>query len=245
MSNSFSITVAGLSFKIIPCNDNLSEKFKNYITKEDANIVISMNEKDIEVEKEIYISGLKEGENQYDFSSAYYESLAIYRKITDIAADYDIILFHGSAFAFDGEGVIITAPGGTGKSTHSRIWREVYGDRVRMINDDKPWIRLIGGRFFVCGTPFNGKHNLGENIMVPLKKICIIGRSETNRAEISENPLPQLIKQTYRPKDAAKMQKVLKNICLLQKETEIFDIYCNMENDAATTVCGVIFPGKE
>ena len=31
---------------------------------------------------------------------------------------------------------------GTGKSTHARLWRETFGDRVWMINDDKPLLRI-------------------------------------------------------------------------------------------------------
>jgi serine kinase of HPr protein (carbohydrate metabolism regulator) len=52
--------------------------------------------------------------------------------------DYGVILFHGSALSLDGEGFIFTAKSGVGKSTHAGLYRELYGERVEMINDDKP-----------------------------------------------------------------------------------------------------------
>ena len=75
-------------------------------------------------------------------SDAYLETLAVYRQIAEAMPARDTLLFHGSALAADGVGYLFTAPSGTGKSTHARLWRELLGGRVRMINDDKPLLRL-------------------------------------------------------------------------------------------------------
>ena len=61
----------------------------------------------------------------------------LYTKICKrILSDYDGFFFHSSALALDGEGYLFTALSGTGKSTHTRNWRRLFGDRVTMINDD-------------------------------------------------------------------------------------------------------------
>lgn len=52
-----------------------------------------------------------------------------YRKIAEKLVQYDVMLFHGSAVAVDGIGYLFTAKSGTGKSTHTRLWREYFGDR--------------------------------------------------------------------------------------------------------------------
>lgn len=76
------------------------------------------------------------------FSDAYLETLAVYRKIAEKMPEYDTFLFHGSAIAVGGEGYLFTAKSGTGKSTHTRLWRELLGNRVVIVNDDKPLIRV-------------------------------------------------------------------------------------------------------
>ena len=40
--------------------------------------------------------------------------------------------------SFDGQGIAFAAPSGTGKTTHIKLWQRLYGDRVEIINGDKP-----------------------------------------------------------------------------------------------------------
>ena len=96
---------------------------------------------------------------------------------------YDTILFHGSVIAVDGIGYLFTAKSGTGKSTHTRLWREYFGDRAAMVNDDKPLLKITDSSVIAYGTPYNGKHRLGTNISVPLKAICILTRAADNHIE--------------------------------------------------------------
>ena len=86
------------------------------------------------------------------------ELLAVYRRIAEQMPFRDTFLFHGSAVAVDGAAYLFTARSGTGKSTHTRLWREMLGDRAVMVNDDKPLIRLTEDGAVVYGTPWNGKH---------------------------------------------------------------------------------------
>lgn len=73
-----------------------------------------------------------------EYSLSYLETLAVYRKIVTRLVFSDILLIHGSAIAVDGKAYLFTAPSGTGKSTHTRMWREYFKDRAVMVNDDKP-----------------------------------------------------------------------------------------------------------
>ena len=114
------------------------------------------------------------------FPDAYLETLAVYRKIAEKMPDYDTFLFHGSAIAVDGTAYLFTAKSGTGKSTHTRLWRELLGDRAVMVNDDKPLIRVnADGTAVAYGTPWDGKHRLSSNIAVPLRVICILNGLRT------------------------------------------------------------------
>lgn len=109
---------------------------------------------------------------------------------------YNILLMHGSALCMDGEAYIFAAPSGTGKSTHARLWREVFGDRVWMINDDKPLVRVEEERAFVFGSPWCGKHKLGCNGSARLKAVVELttdrnkhGHVEISRVQVSEKLL--------------------------------------------------------
>lgn len=167
------------------------------------------------------------------FSDAYLETLAVYRKIAERMPEYDTFLFHGSAISVDGAGYLFTAKSGTGKSTHTRLWREMLGSRAVMVNDDKPLIRMTGEGATVYGTPWDGKHRLSHNIAVPLKAICILERAEKNHIVpiTKSEALPMLIQQAYRPADPAALAKTLALIDRL--DVRFYRLSCNMDISAA------------
>ena len=108
-------------------------------------------------------------ENPGFFTDEYLESLALYENLTQLLLSRDVLQFHCSALAMDGRAYLFTAPSGTGKSTHARLWRQVFGPRVTMINDDKPLVRRqTDGSWRVYGTPYGGKHNLQTNTSQPI-----------------------------------------------------------------------------
>ena len=177
----------------------------------------------------------KEGGPIPQFSNEYLETLALYRKIAEAIINFDVILFHGSAVMVDGRVYLFTAKSGTGKSTHTRLWRELFGKRAVMVNDDKPLISLAGDVPTVYGTPWNGKHHLGENISAPLAAICILERAVENT--IAELPpmqeFPKILSQTYRKGSADFMVKTLALLDKLLHNVRVFKLGCNMNIEAA------------
>ncbi len=163
------------------------------------------------------------------------ELLAVYRRIAEQMPFRDTFLFHGSAVAADGAAYLFTAKSGTGKSTHTRLWREMLGNRAVMVNDDKPLIRLTEDGAVVYGTPWNGKHRLGTNISVPLKAVCILERAQQNtiRAITREEAFPMLIQQSYRPLDPAALAKTLSLVDRLSRTVPLYRLECNMDPEAA------------
>ena len=169
------------------------------------------------------------------FGDAYLETLAVYRKIAEQMIEYDTILFHGSVVAVDGAGYLFTAKSGTGKSTHTRLWRELFGERAVMVNDDKPLLKIAEDGVNVFGTPWDGKLRLSSNISVPLKAICILERSVENQIRKIEkkNAFPMLVQQTYRSQDPMKLIKTME---LIDKAADICGLYilgCNQDIEAA------------
>ena len=123
--------------------DAVHEYCADYRTDEPADYSVSVTQADIDFERQKSDRELEiEGTLQIHFSDAYLEGLAVYRKIAEKMIDYNTMLFHGSVVAVDGVGYLFTAKSGTGKSTHTRLWRTYFGERAVMVNDDKPLIKV-------------------------------------------------------------------------------------------------------
>ena len=163
------------------------------------------------------------------------ECTALQRKIAEKMFEYDVLLFHGSAIAVDGEAYLFTAKSGTGKSTHTLLWRKMLKGTGVMVNDDKPFLRVMEDRVYVCGSPWNGKHRIGRNIDVPLKAICILERGEQNEIHrVSANEiLPMLIQQSNRPQQPCLLPKFLELWQGITSKTAFYQLKCNMDPDAA------------
>ena len=201
-----------------------------------ADFAVSTTQSDIDFEREKSAwEDVLEGISPRQFSDAYLETLAVYRKIAERLPGYDTFLFHGSCVAVDGAGYLFTAKSGTGKSTHTRLWRELLGNKAVMVNDDKPLIRITDEEAIVYGTPWDGKHHLSNNIAVPLKAVCILERSAENhiREITPSEALPMLLQQVYRPMNAAAMVRTLNLIDCLAGRVKLYRLGCNMNIEAA------------
>ncbi len=203
-----------------------------YSFEGEAQISISVTRKDIEeeLEKSKEITGEKD-----KFSPDYIESLAVYRKVAEEMIAHNVLLFHGSAISMDGNAYLFTARSGTGKSTHTRIWREVFGDKCIMVNDDKPLVKLTDTGVMIYGTPYNGKHGLGNNICVPLKAICILTRDTTNHIKKIDrlDAFSELLCQSFDPTNKANAIKAIDILDGISKSVGLYRLGCNMEPEAA------------
>ena len=209
---------------------------KDYTCEGTPDFSVEISQSDIEFERKKSESEFAfEGKKMPNFSNAELETTAVYRKIAEIMPSFDTIVFHGSVIAVDGEAFLFTAKSGTGKSTHTRLWRELFGDRTVMVNDDKPLLKITENSVIAYGSPYNGKHHLGCNMSAPLKGICILKRGQENTiSQISKvQAYPMLMQQVYRPKDGMQLAKVLKLIDRLSQNTSLFELHCNMEPEAA------------
>lgn len=201
-----------------------------------ADISVEITQADIERERGCSVEAYgREDRISCDSSDNALEELAVYRKIAERMPSFDTILMHGSCIAVDGEGYLFTAKSGTGKSTHTRLWREMLGEQAMMVNDDKPLIRITETGVTAFGTPWDGKHRLSANCAVPLKAICVLERAEKNaiRRISPVEAYPFLMQQIYRPQDLESMNRTLTLIDRLIGRVDLWRLGCNMEPEAA------------
>jgi len=150
--------------------------------------------------------------------------------------NFDGMMLHASAVTLDGWAYLFSAPSGTGKSTHTALWRNVFGaDKALILNDDKPALRLEGGRFYAYGTPWSGKTDMNINRRVPVAGICMLGRGECNEIApfTGAEAIHAVLEQTVRPKNAAAIAKLLELLDKLFAEVPVWNMKCNMAPEAA------------
>ncbi|MGE5398034.1 MAG: hypothetical protein ACM3PP_02270 [Candidatus Saccharibacteria bacterium] len=160
--------------------------------------------------------------------------------------DYNGFMLHASALAYEGRSYLFSAPCGTGKSTHARQWQEHFGnDKVQIVNDDKPAIRLIDDCFYVFGTPWSGKSEFNVNVQVPLQAICFLEQSPFNWIEKLQPKaaLKLLFNQTLRPGEALLMDNLLTLLDKLIRQIPIYKMGCNISKEAAVMAYRAMISG--
>lgn len=230
--------IADTSFAIDSVYEEVHELCRNYQCDEPIEFTIKTTNSDIDYERQRSAqTDVKEGHPIRDFPDSYLETLSVYRHLCERLIEKDILLFHGSVIAVDGVAYLFTAKSGTGKSTHTRLWREHFGERAVMINDDKPLLKITDSGVTVYGTPYDGKHRISTNTSAPLKAICMLYRGEENKiCKISKTEAyPMLLQQTHRPMNSEKMHKVFSLLDRMCEKLSLYRLECNMNPDAAVT----------
>ena len=232
----FNMRIAGRVVAVSALYESTRKYCEGYLCEGEPDFSVTITPEDVAFEqstsdREHAVEGLPITKTE----EALLERTAVQRKIAEKLFFYDTLLFHGSVIAVDGQAYLFTAKSGTGKSTHTRLWREMLGDKAVMVNDDKPFLRIMEDGVHVCGSPWNGKHKLGTNIDVPLKAICILERGEQN--EISKIPaneaLFMLMQQSNRPRQAGLLPKYMELLDGLANKTAFYRLKCNMDPSAA------------
>lgn len=200
--------IAGRTAKVQSLFDSTKDYCSKYLNDAAPEFTVAVSREDLILEQHLLDQEAdEEGLRRRVFTDPFLERTTIQRKIAEQLLSYDVLLIHGSAIAVDGNGYLFTAKTGTGKSTHTRLWRQVFGSRAVMVNDDKPFLQFTESSIFLCGAPWSGKHGLDTNIAVPLQGICILERGTENiiapvRTDTAEDFLRH---QCQAPLDAEKL----------------------------------------
>ncbi len=179
---------------------------------------------------------LSESDREYLVSGS-----SFYRQLLQ----FDGVMLHASAVVVDGKAYLFSANPGTGKSTHTKLWLEKFGDRAYILNDDKPALRLQDGQWYAHGTPWSGKHDISVNIGVPVAGIAMLQRGEQNAIEpfSGTEAILMVLSQMNRPKDASARQQVLNLLDRLIRDVPVWRLQCNMELAAVDVSYGAMANG--
>lgn len=147
--------------------------------------------------------------------------------------DHDGFQLHASAVILDGRAYLFSAPCGTGKSTHTEKWVRLFD--ARYLNDDKPAIRLVDGRWMAFGTPWSGKHDLSSPEGAPIGAVVYLKRGSVNEICPIEpaKAVPYLLSQMDRihPKDYTERLISLADGFL--RSVPVWELTCRNDDEAA------------
>ena len=87
---------------------------------------------------------------------------------------------HSSVIVKDGRAVMFLGESGTGKSTHTRLWRESV-EGATLLNDDSPFVGVEDGRTVVYGSPWSGKTPCYKAECYPLLAVVRLSQAPHNR----------------------------------------------------------------
>lgn len=95
-------------------------------------------------------------------------------------APYKTVAIHTSTICYRDKAVLFLGESGTGKSTHTRLWRE-HIEGARLLNDDSPIIRVVDGEVLVYGSPWSGKTACYKNEHHPLAACVRLSQAPYNK----------------------------------------------------------------
>lgn len=220
--------IADLNIKINHKHDYLTKLCAKYLHSDQnasVDFEVSPSASDYNIDKE----------NLEGYSDGYLESISIYRQIAKKLLEYDGIILHAAVISVDGLAYAFSAPSGTGKSTHIKLWKKAFGDRVKIVNGDKPLLRYIDGKLYAYGTPWCGKEGYNSNTKAELSSICFISRAVENSIKrIDPNTaLPKIFTQLLMPDNEGQTEHFFKMLNLIFDNVKFYNLGCNMDIEAA------------
>ena len=235
----FVMDIAGVPFEVTPLFETTALYCREYLVEREPKYRLSVKREELAEEQRLLdLEADEEGLKHRRFPEPFLERSVIQRKVAEKLLEDNVLLMHGSTVAVDGQAYLFTAPCGTGKSTHTRLWRKVFGERAVMVNDDKPFLRLMDGQVFAYGSPWSGKHGLASNVCYPLRGICVLRRGEENvirpgvREEISGFLLHQI-----QPEGDVRIPGLLAE---LMDSVTVWEMACNRDAEAARVSYGAM-----
>lgn len=221
--------IAGINTGLIVRKDwTIEKQARDYLCsfEGDPDIVAGVDDKFL-LEKSREFKGLTPYDCEYMWTGEQF-----CRKLLD----FDGFMLHSSAVVYEDKAYLFSAPSGTGKSTHTSLWRKAFGEENTFIlNDDKPVLRLLDGGVTVFGTPWSGKTDQNRNVGIPLQGICFIERSQENwiRPVETKTAIYKILNQTIRPDRRDGMTKLLDVLDRILQKTTVYEMGCNISVEAA------------
>lgn len=154
------------------------------------------------------------------------------------------VAIHSSCIVCDNQAVLFLGESGTGKSTHTRLWRENIKGAF-LLNDDSPMIRVEKGKVWAYGSPWSGKTPCYKQERYELKACVRLSQAPFNRMQkLSVLQSYGAIHPSCPPEFAydAKLYDYVSNFLdQLLSNVPFYHLACLPNEEAALLSCRTIF----
>ena len=205
--------------KTLPFNEKILETYL-YSENEKADITLSIP-KEMETEHEIFVR----------------TNIWNYLAFENVLINHQGFILHSSFISWQNNGILFTAPSGTGKSTQADLWKK-YED-ADIYNGDRTIIRKIEGKYYGFGSPYAGSSGIYRNESAPIKAIVVIDQGPDNvirRLRGREAFLPlfrETLMNTWNKEYMEKMTDLLMDAAC---QIPVYHLSCRPDQDAVNTV---------
>jgi len=134
------------------------------------------------------------------------------------------ILLHACGVLDKNKGYLFVASSGGGKSTLAAL---ALQSGMRVLNDDRIFIRRQKGRFKIYGNPWHGKIDKTLNHSCFIRSIFFLAKARQNRMRPlnrAEAVLKLYENSIYLPLNSGIIKKVLYRCCDLAKSLDVFEL---------------------
>lgn len=157
------------------------------------------------------------------------------------------IAIHTSVIQYKGRTVLFLGESGTGKSTHTRLWRENIQDAV-LLNDDSPMLRIIDGKPRMFGSPWSGKTPCYKTESYPLAACVRLSQAPYNQMRRLTIPQGYAAIHPSCPPDFAYDDQlydyISETLSIVLGEIPMYHLECLPNADAAYLSCRTVFGEK-
>ena len=162
------------------------------------------------------------------------------------ASQYGVLLMHASVTMYQGMGYLFLGKSGTGKSTHSSLWKK-YVKGADLLNDDNPAVRCLeNGQVRVYGTPWSGKTPCYRNLSVSIGAFVRLQQSPNNDIQRESNVKAYasiLSSCSTMIWDEKSYDAILANVNGVIKSTPVYFLRCRADEEAARICCKAVISG--
>lgn len=166
--------------------------------------------------------------------------------LEQILAERGAFVLHASAVNCKNNGILFTAPSGTGKTTQANLWVEHEGAEI--LNGDRTGIRFIDGKWYASGLPYDGSSKKFSSKMIPLRGIIVLRQGPENVIEAlkASTSFKWILSESaiyYWDKHSA--AKAVDSIRKLVTDIPIYIMHCRPDKGAVETVKNVLLGEKQ
>lgn len=180
-------------------------------------------------------------EHDRSLSAGYLPFHYMGRIISYSLINYNILTLHGVLMDYEGNGIVISANSGVGKSTHARLWRDYKNALI--INGDRSYLKKENGKWFGYGLPWSGTSGEHINKKVPIKAIVVIEQNKENMAarldgfEAFHYLLPHVQYPNWNQELA---EKALDHMTELIEDIPVFRLKCRPDEESVNVLKKVL-----